>query len=103
VFQDERQGYLTRVSSAIISGSGGVSQYRDDLKLLADFAAPLAVSSLDPMAQGHTVLPPYGSGPGRERDVVPPKIAALAHCSGPRRLQRVCRHCRLKATTSAVK
>ena len=33
--------------------------------------APLAVSSLDPMAQGHTVLPPYGSGLGRERAVFP--------------------------------
>ena len=33
--------------------------------------APLAVSSLDPTAQGHTVLPPYGSGLGRERAVFP--------------------------------
>jgi hypothetical protein len=33
--------------------------------------APVAVSSLDPMAQGHPVLPPYGSGLGRERAVFP--------------------------------
>src|SRR4029077_5670552 len=33
--------------------------------------APFAVSSLDPMAQGHPVLPPYGSGLGRERAVFP--------------------------------
>ena len=49
--------------------------------------APVAVSSLDPMAQGHPVLPPYGSGLGRERAVFPRYYRSRPSLFLPEKLQ----------------